>query len=295
MSDDPVNHPRHYTDHPRLQNAIECIGGELRTGDAVRQADDHSRRAAREQPSSRMPLRLRKDPVGVHAESEVGTSEELWMSSHGECSEPPQGPSFHERVRIRESARTPSGAPTFGTGPGTHLGDGISPRPTPSSRGGSASQERRPSGQPARELGAVEQEPTGGGASRRPSGVGDTDSGALRTGPTDHDPVNKPQHYRSHASGVECIQITEHMGFCLGNAVKYIWRADLKGDAIEDLEKARWYLDREIGRRYRAEVPGCSCGICAPGFIGMRLCRTCGDKRCIGALDHRKHKGTADV
>ena len=63
------------------------------------------------------------------------------------------------------------------------------------------------------------------------------------------DPVNKPKHYRSHPSGVECIQITEHMGFNLGNAMKYIWRADLKNNAIEDLEKAVWYLNREIQRR----------------------------------------------
>lgn len=63
------------------------------------------------------------------------------------------------------------------------------------------------------------------------------------------DPVNHPPHYTAHPSGVECIQITEHMGFCLGNAVKYIWRADLKHDAIEDLKKARWYIDREISRR----------------------------------------------
>jgi hypothetical protein len=39
------------------------------------------------------------------------------------------------------------------------------------------------------------------------------------------------------------------MGFCLGNAVKYIWRADLKGNDIEDLQKARFYIDREIARR----------------------------------------------
>lgn len=63
------------------------------------------------------------------------------------------------------------------------------------------------------------------------------------------DLVNHPPHYVSHPSGIECIQITEHMGFNLGNAVKYIWRADLKADAIQDLEKARWYIDREIGRR----------------------------------------------
>lgn len=56
-------------------------------------------------------------------------------------------------------------------------------------------------------------------------------------------------HYRRHPSGVECIQITEWMGFNLGNAVKYIWRADEKGEAIEDLIKARWYIERELLRR----------------------------------------------
>jgi hypothetical protein len=63
------------------------------------------------------------------------------------------------------------------------------------------------------------------------------------------DVVNNPPHYTDHPSGVECIQITEHMNYCLGNAVKYIWRADLKNDAIEDLEKAVFYIQREISRR----------------------------------------------
>lgn len=63
------------------------------------------------------------------------------------------------------------------------------------------------------------------------------------------DPVNHPRHYTSHPSGIECIQITEHMGFNLGNAVKYVWRADLKADAIEDLKKARWYIERELKKR----------------------------------------------
>jgi hypothetical protein len=63
------------------------------------------------------------------------------------------------------------------------------------------------------------------------------------------DPVNSPAHYTSHPSGIECLQITEHMNFCLGNAVKYIWRAGLKSpDAVQDLEKARFYIDREIKR-----------------------------------------------
>jgi len=63
------------------------------------------------------------------------------------------------------------------------------------------------------------------------------------------DPVNHPTHYTTHASGVECIAVTEHMGFCLGNAVKYIWRAGIKSDdPITDLRKAMWYLEREIAR-----------------------------------------------
>ena len=69
----------------------------------------------------------------------------------------------------------------------------------------------------------------------------------------DSDAVNRPKHYRSHPSGVECITITEHMGFNLGNALKYIWRADLKNDAVEDLRKAEWYIRREIDRRTRSE------------------------------------------
>lgn len=62
----------------------------------------------------------------------------------------------------------------------------------------------------------------------------------------DHDPVNHPSHYTGHPSGVECIRITEHFNFNLGNAIKYIWRAGEKGNLVQDLEKARWYIDREL-------------------------------------------------
>lgn len=63
------------------------------------------------------------------------------------------------------------------------------------------------------------------------------------------DMVNHPPHYTSHPSGVECIQITEHMNFNLGNAVKYIWRAGLKtDDPVRDLQKAEFYVRREIQR-----------------------------------------------
>ena len=68
----------------------------------------------------------------------------------------------------------------------------------------------------------------------------------------DIDIINQPLHYKSHPSGIECIQITEHMNFCLGNAIKYIWRAGLKSNSeIEDLRKARWYIEREIQRLIR--------------------------------------------
>lgn len=70
-----------------------------------------------------------------------------------------------------------------------------------------------------------------------------------------HDPVNHPKHYTEHPSGIECIQITRHMGFNLGNALKYIWRCDLKHDAIEDLEKAIWYIKDELAER-RKEFEG---------------------------------------
>jgi hypothetical protein len=62
------------------------------------------------------------------------------------------------------------------------------------------------------------------------------------------DPIHHPRHYTRHPSGVECIEITEHMNFNLGNAIKYIWRAGEKGDAVEDLRKAQWYIEREIAR-----------------------------------------------
>ena len=67
-------------------------------------------------------------------------------------------------------------------------------------------------------------------------------------GPFMNDNVNHPKHYNSHPSGVECIEITEHFNFNIGNAVKYCWRAGLKGEQVEDLRKARWYIDREISR-----------------------------------------------
>ena len=64
-----------------------------------------------------------------------------------------------------------------------------------------------------------------------------------------HDPVNHPVHYTSDPSGIECIQITRHRNFNVGNAIKYLWRAGLKEDAkVQDLRKAIWYIEDEIKR-----------------------------------------------
>lgn len=68
------------------------------------------------------------------------------------------------------------------------------------------------------------------------------------------DNVNHPLWYTKHPSGVECIDITRHYCFDIGNAIKYLWRAGLKKEEgisdrdkeIEDLEKAIWYIKDHI-------------------------------------------------
>jgi len=61
------------------------------------------------------------------------------------------------------------------------------------------------------------------------------------------DPVNQPAHYK--AGGIETIDFIEakKLNYNLGNVVKYVTRSDLKGNRKQDLEKAMWYLKREIG------------------------------------------------
>lgn len=76
-----------------------------------------------------------------------------------------------------------------------------------------------------------------------------TEIGVCPPATPSHDPVNRPSHYTQHPSGIECIEVTEHFNFCLGNAIKYIWRAGLKSkDPTQDLEKAIYYIRREIIR-----------------------------------------------
>lgn len=79
-----------------------------------------------------------------------------------------------------------------------------------------------------------------------------------------HRPLNKvqeglvdhPLHYNQHPSGIECIEIARHYCFSIGNAIKYLWRAGLKQEVgksdvtkeIEDLEKAKWYIQDRINQ-----------------------------------------------
>lgn len=70
----------------------------------------------------------------------------------------------------------------------------------------------------------------------------------------ENDSVNHPSYYTSHPSGIECIDITRHYCFSIGNAIKYLWRAGLKKEMgledkekeIEDLRKAIWYINDRI-------------------------------------------------
>ena len=75
-------------------------------------------------------------------------------------------------------------------------------------------------------------------------------NGGLYNHPPADDPVNHPKHYTSDPSGIECITITRHRNFNIGNAMKYLWRAGLKdSDAdTQDMEKAIWYIQDEIQR-----------------------------------------------
>lgn len=60
--------------------------------------------------------------------------------------------------------------------------------------------------------------------------------------------VDHPDHYNRHPTGIECIDVIEHFSFNIGNAIKYLWRADQAGNWVEDLKKAAWYLQRELER-----------------------------------------------
>lgn len=61
-----------------------------------------------------------------------------------------------------------------------------------------------------------------------------------------NDLINHPKHYTTHQSKIECIEITRHLSFNRGNAIKYLWRCGKKDDAQQELQKAIWYLNDEV-------------------------------------------------
>lgn len=78
-----------------------------------------------------------------------------------------------------------------------------------------------------------------------------------RRGPARGGPVHHPAHYNVHPSGIECIDVVEWMSFNAGNAIKYLWRAGEKDATpkVLDLQKAMWYIEREIERLRRVPAP----------------------------------------
>ena len=89
-------------------------------------------------------------------------------------------------------------------------------------------------------------EPQGKSGFNKPAPFHDHIFGAVM--PPKSDVINHPKHY-TNLAGIECIDATEQMNFNIGNAVKYLWRCDLKDTPEENLKKALWYVRREMKRR----------------------------------------------
>lgn len=107
------------------------------------------------------------------------------------------------------------------------------------------------------------------------------------------DNVNHPPHYTAHPSGVECIEITEHLCFNIGNAIKYLWRCGSKINAIEDLKKAAWYINREIQLREKLKKAH---GEARAETLCNMDAELCGEeldegKGIFKAFQHVQHKG----
>lgn len=89
----------------------------------------------------------------------------------------------------------------------------------------------------------------------------------------EYDNVDHPKHYNVHPSGVECIDVVEHFSFNVGNAIKYLWRAGEKDNQMEDLAKAKWYVEREIYRLEKAndEIRANSANPGIASYSGLRV------------------------
>lgn len=75
------------------------------------------------------------------------------------------------------------------------------------------------------------------------------------------DTIDHPTHYTGRGIGYECIDITQHQTFCVGNAIKYLWRYQAKGKPLEDLKKAWWYTHRAMKRQETIDLEDHHCRI----------------------------------
>ena len=120
----------------------------------------------------------------------------------------------------------------------------------------------------------------------------------------DSDPVNHPQHYTNSAAKcaacgchIECIDITRHMSFNIGNAVKYLWRYQDK-NGLEDLKKARWYLDDAIKHidGFPSEPPELTLALCIHGApVKFNNCPQCNTESLNQAIQECDHDWLTDV
>lgn len=146
------------------------------------------------------------------------------------------------------------------------------------------------------------------------------------------DTINKPKHYRSLGAMcdcgqvIECISVTRHLNFNLGNAIKYIWRCDHKENTVEDLKKAVWYLNDEIkriqklnppptmykkckanecGNAIPMQYPRDFCGMCCGEYVAAQkplfknwfcgICKETGDERNYCDCHSSKSKKPSDI
>lgn len=85
------------------------------------------------------------------------------------------------------------------------------------------------------------------------------------------DNVDHPTHYTNRNIGYECIDITQYQTFCVGNAIKYLWRYNSKGKPAEDLSKARWYAHRASTRRETVDLRTGPCDIILHRLVSTTL------------------------
>lgn len=75
------------------------------------------------------------------------------------------------------------------------------------------------------------------------------------------DTIDHPDHYTGRDIGYECIELAQYQTFCVGNAIKYLWRYQDKGKPLEDLKKARWYARKASMRQETVNLEDGHCGI----------------------------------